>query len=119
MRAPWDRQPRCGSQVESAGGSVALGALVDGLRLVPVAAVRVPAARRSLVRVEELCHEIATLGLVAQVPEEHARDFAERLLESEPFAGPRSHLLATGGQILLQRLGITRQLAAKLLDLAT
>ncbi len=45
-------------------------------------------------------------------------DVAEGLLEVEAFARARRDLLAAGGEVLFERLGVARELRAELVDLA-
>src|SRR5207249_3207534 len=62
--------------------------------------------------------EIARLGLQLQVRQQKRRYLAERFFVGEPLTRARGDLFATAREILLERLGVARELRAQLLDLA-
>src|ERR1017187_7290985 len=51
--------------------------------------------------------------------EQKRRDVAERLFVSDALARACRHFLTAGRQVLLERLGVARELGPQLLDLAT
>ena len=57
-------------------------------------------------------------GLLRRWPEQEVRRLAEGLLEVEALARARGDLLAARREILLERLGVARELRAELVDLA-
>ena len=70
-------------------------------------------------RGHEILDEIARLGLRLEVIQEERRRVAEGLLEVDALARAGCHLLAAGGEVFLERLGVARELRAQLVDLTT
>src|SRR5580658_961436 len=66
---------------------------------------------------EEILKKIAYLGFCLEMVQEECRNFAERLFKCQPLARARRDFLASLREILLEGLGVARELRAKLFDL--
>src|SRR5690606_24765836 len=66
---------------------------------------------------DELIEQVATLGLAAQVAHDEVGGLLEGFFVAEAVAGALGDLLAAGGEVFLEGLGVAGELGAELLDL--